>query len=175
MASIEKRPRQDGRASWRAHYRTPSGEQRNKTFDRKAALRRRSARAASTVGHRALRTGSTTRPTSSRQPTSGMRGSSASTSDPKWDPVKFANVSHADVQKWVTALSKARSPATVRKVHRVLSLISNMAVKDGRLARNVEVSDRQGGVWPSQRGLKVLRLARSTTRRNAPGRNRRLF
>ena len=54
---------------------------------------------------------------------------------PKWDPVKLANVSHADVQKWVTALSKTRSPATVRKVHRVLSLILNMAVKDGRLAR----------------------------------------
>jgi Phage integrase, N-terminal SAM-like domain len=50
---------------------------------------------------------------------------------PKWDPVKLANVSHADVQKWVTALSKTRSPATVRKVHRVLSLILNMAVKDG--------------------------------------------
>ena len=49
----------------------------------------------------------------------------------------LANVSHADVQKWVTALSKTRSPATVRKVHRVLSLILNMAVKDGRLARNV--------------------------------------
>ena len=40
MASIEKRPRQDGRASWRAHYRTPSGEQRNKTFDRKADAER---------------------------------------------------------------------------------------------------------------------------------------
>jgi hypothetical protein len=40
MASIEKRRRQDGRASWRAHYRTPSGEQRNKTFDRKADAER---------------------------------------------------------------------------------------------------------------------------------------
>ena len=55
----------------------------------------------------------------------------------QWDRVKLANVSHADVQKWVTALSKTRSAATVRKVHRVLSLILNMAVKDGRLARNV--------------------------------------
>lgn len=46
-------------------------------------------------------------------------------------------MSHSDVQKWVTALSKQRSPATVRKVHRVLSLILDTAVKDGRLARNV--------------------------------------
>ncbi len=40
MASIEKRPLHDGRASWRAHYRSPSGEQRNKTFDRKADAQR---------------------------------------------------------------------------------------------------------------------------------------
>lgn len=40
MASIEKRSRHDGRTSWRAHYRTPSGGQRNKTFDRKADAER---------------------------------------------------------------------------------------------------------------------------------------
>ncbi len=34
MASIEKRVR-DGQTSWRAHYRTPAGAQRNKTFARK--------------------------------------------------------------------------------------------------------------------------------------------
>jgi len=34
MASIEKRVR-DGPTSWRAHYRTPAGAQRNKTFARK--------------------------------------------------------------------------------------------------------------------------------------------
>jgi hypothetical protein len=32
MASIEKRLR-DGQVTWRAHYRTPAGAQRNKTFD----------------------------------------------------------------------------------------------------------------------------------------------
>jgi hypothetical protein len=45
-------------------------------------------------------------------------------------------VSHSDAQAWVTLLSRSRSPATVRKVHRVLSLILAEAVKDGRLARN---------------------------------------
>src|SRR4051794_38299485 len=34
MSSIEKRLR-NGRAMWRAHYRTPDGKQRNKTFPRK--------------------------------------------------------------------------------------------------------------------------------------------
>jgi len=55
----------------------------------------------------------------------------------RWAQVRLAKVSHADVQRWVTELSTKRSPATVRKVHRVLSLILDMAVKDGRLARNV--------------------------------------
>lgn len=34
MVSIEKRVR-DGQTSWRAHYRTPAGSQRNKTLARK--------------------------------------------------------------------------------------------------------------------------------------------
>jgi hypothetical protein len=53
----------------------------------------------------------------------------------RWGRVKLANVSHADVQVWVTALAKEHSPATVQKIHRVLSLILDMAVNDGRLAR----------------------------------------
>jgi integrase len=40
------------------------------------------------------------------------------------------------VQAWVTRLAARRSPATVRKVHRVFSLMLKTAVKDGRLARN---------------------------------------
>lgn len=34
-------------------------------------------------------------------------------------------------------LSRARTPATVHKIHRVLSLVLALAVKDGRLVRNV--------------------------------------
>ena len=56
---------------------------------------------------------------------------------PKWDRVRLANMSHADVQAWVTELAKEHSPATVQKIHRVLSLVLDMAVRDGRLARNV--------------------------------------
>ena len=51
--------------------------------------------------------------------------------------MRLANVSHADVQAWVTTLSRTRSPSTVRKVHRVLSLILNLGVRDGRFGRNV--------------------------------------
>jgi integrase len=56
---------------------------------------------------------------------------------PRWQNVRLADVSHAEVQSWVMALGKSRSPATVHKIHRVLSLILQMAVKDGRLMRNV--------------------------------------
>ena len=41
------------------------------------------------------------------------------------------------MQAWVTELAGTSSPATVHKIHRVLSLILDMAVKDGRLTRNV--------------------------------------
>jgi integrase len=55
---------------------------------------------------------------------------------PQWSAARLVDVSHADVQAWVTRLVAARSPATVRKVHRVFSLMLKTAVKDGRLARN---------------------------------------
>jgi len=40
-------------------------------------------------------------------------------------------------QAWVAELAQDHSPATVQKIHRVPSLVLDMAVKDGRLARNV--------------------------------------
>jgi hypothetical protein len=48
---------------------------------------------------------------------------------------RLSDVSHADVQAWISVLGRQLEPATVRKVHRVLSLILGLAVKDGRLAR----------------------------------------
>ena len=55
---------------------------------------------------------------------------------PRWGRVRLSDLRHVDVQAWVTTLSATRSPATVRKVHRVLSPVLATAVKDGRLARN---------------------------------------
>jgi site-specific recombinase XerD len=48
--------------------------------------------------------------------------------------VRLSDVSHADVQRWVAALDVA--PASVRKVHRLLSMMLAWAVADDRLARN---------------------------------------
>ena len=56
---------------------------------------------------------------------------------PKWGTVKIGRVAHGDVQAWVTDLARDYSPATVHKIHRVLSLVLDLAVKDGRLSRNV--------------------------------------
>jgi integrase len=55
---------------------------------------------------------------------------------PTWSAVQLADVSHADVQAWITALTTRRSPATVHKIHRVFSLMLKTAARDGRLGRN---------------------------------------
>lgn len=150
MASIEKRARDDGHR-WYARYRDPDGRQRTKSFARKADAERYltgvesskltgsyvdPARARLTVG------------TWAQQWLDGQAHLKPSTHEryagivrehvlPRWSAVRLGDVSHADVQRWVTELSATRSPATVRKVHRVLSLVLALAVKDGRLVRNV--------------------------------------
>jgi integrase len=53
---------------------------------------------------------------------------------PRWGHVQLAAVTHSDVQVWLTGFKLA--PASVRKVHRVLSMALAYAVKDGRLAVN---------------------------------------
>ena len=150
MASIEKRVR-NGRKTWRAHYRTPAGAQRSKSFGRKIDAERFLAGvenskvigsyvdpmlAKVTVGAWAqqwLDGQEHLKPTTR----SRYEGIVRRHIHPTWDRVTLANVSHGDVQAWVTGLSKLHSPATVHKIHRVLSLVLDMAVNDGRLARNV--------------------------------------
>ncbi len=51
--------------------------------------------------------------------------------------MRLADVTHADVSAWVTALSAAGlAPSTVRQCHRVLSRVLALAVRDGRMPRN---------------------------------------
>jgi integrase len=150
MPSIEKRVRNRQKV-WRAHYRTPAGAQRNKSFARKIDAERFLATVESakltgtyvdpvlaqvTLGewaHRWLQGQAHLKPTTHARYAGIVRKQIR----PKWDNVKLGNVSHSEVQAWVTELCTSNSPATVQKIHRVLSLILDMAVKDGRLARNV--------------------------------------
>ena len=123
MASIEKRSR-DGHVVWRAHYRTPAGTQRNKTFTRKIDAERFLA----TVEN-AKNTGTFVDPALSRitvgewaqrwlngqtqlKPTTRERyeGVVRKYIQPTWSHIRLSAVSHADVQAWVTSLTSTQSP-----------------------------------------------------------------
>lgn len=150
MAHIEKRHRNGGHV-WRARYRTPTGAERSRTFSRKVDAERflasvENAKAAGsyvdptlaqlTVGEWAdqwLAGQAHLKPTTLER----YEGIVRTHIKPTWGRVRLANVTHAEVQTWVTHLTQDSSAASVQKIHRVLSLILDMAVKDGRLARNV--------------------------------------
>jgi integrase len=135
---------------WRAYFRDPAGRQRNKSFARRVDAARfltsiesskmvgsyiDPALARLTVGEwskRWLEGQAHLKPSTLER----YAGIIREHINPKWQNVKLADVSHADVQRWVTSLTDRLSAATVRKVHRVLSLVLDLAVKDGRLVRN---------------------------------------
>ena len=56
---------------------------------------------------------------------------------PTWGTWPLGSVAHSDVATWLAELSDSGlRPGTVRQVHRVLSLILDAAVQDGRIGRN---------------------------------------
>jgi hypothetical protein len=146
MASIAKRP--DG--GWRARYRDSAGKEHSRHFARKID----GQRWLDTVTT-AVQTGSYVDPGLSRitvgewakrwlagqahlKPSTASRYAGIVSVHilPRWKDVRLGDVSHADVQAWVSELGQTGAPATVRKNCAVLSLILTLAVKDGRLARN---------------------------------------
>jgi integrase len=148
VASIEKREGDDGRLRYVARYRDPSGKQRNKTFARKVDAERYL-----TGIENAKLTGQYVDPARAKvmvgswtdlwldaqadlAPKTRERyeGILSRHIRPRWGSVQLASVTHAEVQRWLTRLDLA--PASVRKVHRVLSMALAYAVKDGRLAVN---------------------------------------
>ena len=149
MTSVERRTRDD-RTRWYVRYRDPGGEQRTKTFDRRVDAERYltsiessklsgsyvdPARSRVTVGEwadRWLAGQAHLKPTTRER----YEGIVRKHIRPRWGGTRLTDVAHADVQTWVTKLTHVAEPATVRKIHRVLSLILTLAVKDGRLIRN---------------------------------------
>lgn len=146
MANIAKRD--DGR--WRARYRDAAGKEHSRHF-----VRRVDAQTWLDDVAAAVRTGTYADPRRGRVTVGdwaprwleGQVHLKPSTQDryagilrehvlPAWSTVQLVDVTHSDVQTWITRLARTRSPATVRKVHRVFSLILKTAVKDGRLGRN---------------------------------------
>ena len=148
MASIEKRTR-NGRPRYYVRYRDPSERQIVKVFDRKVDADRYliSVENAKITGsyidpHRAALTlGQWSREWLAAQnhlkPSTRARyeGIVSKQILPRWETVRLSDISHSDVVAWINELALA--PATVRYVHRVLALMLELAVQDGRMARNV--------------------------------------
>ncbi len=161
MASAEKRVR-NGRARWYARYRTPDGQQRTRTFARKVdadhflveieASKQRGSfvdprRASPTVGDWAddwLAAQADLSPTTRNR----YEGIITRHIRPRWGRVRLGDVTHAQVQRWLTGLHLA--PATVRKVHRVLSMVLAYAVI-GRPAGGQSCGRRKPAARPGGR------------------------
>src|SRR4051794_21538217 len=136
MSSIEKRTR-NGQVSWRAHYRTPGGQQRNRSFPRRVDAERflttiesskltgsyiDPALAKLSVGDWSARwlDGQAHLKPSTRERYAGILREHL---NPRWGTTRLAAVTHAEIQTWVTQLMESREPATVRKVYGVMSLV----------------------------------------------------
>ncbi len=137
MASVEKRMRDAG-TTWLARWRDPDGAQRKRTFSRKSDAERYltavsaglldgsyvdPARSQLTVGVWAQQwlAAQVQLKESTRARYRGIIGKQVL---PRWEHVPLAKVGHADVAGWVAQLSaEGLAPASVRKAHRVMSLI----------------------------------------------------
>jgi integrase len=150
MASIEKRTR-NGQLSWRAHYRDPAGQQRNRSFARKIDA----TQFLTTVEGTKL-TGSYIDPGRGQvtvgtiadqwiagkinlKPTTRARYESALHVHvrPRWATTPLTRITHGDIQTWLAQLVAAgQSGASVRKSHGVLSGVLALAVRDRRIPSN---------------------------------------
>ena len=154
MANIQKRVLKN-KVTWRARYRTPSGEERNKSFDRRVDAERFlvSIESSKNLGlfvdptKSKLRVGEwaqhwlanqTHLKPSTRERYAGILREHILAEVETGS--RLGEVTHSDVQSWVgTALAKKETipgdPPTSPPGPQ--SLILDMAVKDGRLVRNV--------------------------------------
>jgi len=151
MAHVERRV-QNGHVTWLARWRDPQGVERKKSLPRKTDAERHLV----TV-NASLLSGTYVDASAGKITVSGW---SAQWLDaqvalkpstragyagvlrryvvPKWGHLQLAQVQHAAVAAWVAELSaRGLAPSTIRHAHRVLSMILSLAVRDGRLVRNV--------------------------------------
>jgi integrase len=147
MGEIRRRVR-NGRVDYLARYRVPEGRKVSKSFGR-----RQDAKDWLTTVENSKLTGSYVDPNRSRialgacadewleskmdlapKTRDRYEGIIRAHIQPKWGNVRLSDVTHGGVQRWLSKLDLA--PASVRKVHRVLSMVLAYAVKDGRLAVN---------------------------------------
>jgi integrase len=147
MSEPEKRIR-NGKVRWYARHYDPSGKRNTMVFDTKGEA----DRWLTTVGMSKM-TGSYVDPNRSKATVGQLadewleakldlapktreryEGIIRAHIQPRWRSVPLSAVTHAEVQRWLARLDLA--PASVRKTHRVLSMVLAYAVRDGRLATN---------------------------------------
>jgi hypothetical protein len=143
MASVDKVP-----TGYRVRWRTPDGRSRSKTLKRKVDADRfltsvEHSKDAGTYldpARSKIKVGVWARQWLEAQthlkPSTRARYSNIVTKhvDDVWGSTPLSQVSHADVQRWISSLTLA--PASVRYIHRVFSLIMELAVRDKRIPSN---------------------------------------
>jgi integrase len=146
MAHIQKR----GAKRWVARYADPEGNERAKSFLKKSDAEKFLASVQHTIS-----VGGYVDPSLGRlavgewaaqwlaaqghlKPAARERYASTLRTHvlPRWAEVSLSNVGHAAVQAWCSTIATTKSPSAAVKAHRVLSLVLDLAVKDGRLVRN---------------------------------------
>lgn len=147
MASIARRP--DGR--WRARYRDAAGLEHSRHFSRKVDAQRWLDSVSSAVV-----TGTYTDPRASgvimadwsamwlsgqvhlkATGRTRVEGIVRNYIVPRWGQTRLRDVSHAEIQGWVTELlAGGLSPSSVQRTHGLLSHMLDLAVRDRRLPTN---------------------------------------
>jgi integrase len=148
MSEPEKRIR-NGKVRWYVRYFDPSGKRRSRTFDRKVDAQRFQRQVETSIRD----TNSYIDPSRSKvtcgvfadkwlktqahlKPSTFARYDGIVTKHikPRWQGVPLNKIAHADVAEWISEIRL--SAASVRYVHRVMFLILELAVRDGRIPRN---------------------------------------
>jgi integrase len=147
MGNVQKRDN----GKWRARYRDPSGREHARHFDRKVDAERWLVSMESTKHRGEWVDPAMSRITVGDWSTRWLEGQSQLKPQtreryrnivrvqvlPEWEQVRLSAISHADVVAWVAKLvADGYAASTVRQIHRVLSLMLDLAVRDGRLPRN---------------------------------------
>jgi integrase len=147
MSELERRIR-GGKVRWVARYFDPDGRRRGKVFDRKVDAQRFQAlietskitgnyvdpaRGKITAGPMAdkwLETQGHLKPSTYAR----YAGIVEKWIKPRWGTTPLVKITHEDVAAWISSIRL--SAASVQYVHRVFSLILELAVRGGRISRN---------------------------------------
>ena len=165
---------------WRARYRDSAGREHARHFERKADAQRWVAAQTASVARGDwidpalsrttmeewsgvwLETKAHLRPKTRDKYESGLRIWIL----PRWGQAQLGSITHADVVAWVAEIQRTRSAGLTRHTLAILSQMLELAVRDGRIPRNVARGVRKPRLSrPVQRFLsheEVARLARET-------------